>query len=81
HRLASEHDLVALLEANVGVGLMPASARVPDTLRSIEIEDLKLSRTVHLYAVAGRRRSTVMNGLTKLVRTADWSAGAQPCSV
>ncbi|MGI9407815.1 MAG: LysR family transcriptional regulator, partial [Hyphomicrobiaceae bacterium] len=50
HRLASEHDLIALLEANVGVGFMPASAKTPDTLRSIEIEDLELSRTVHLYA-------------------------------
>ncbi len=72
HRIVSEHDLVALLEADVGVAIMPESARLPDTLRSIEIGGWLLQRIVQLYAVEGRPRSPAVRGLINLMRAADW---------
>lgn len=71
--IASDHDLLALLQANVGVSVMPASSNVSDELRFLHVEDLSIDRPVVLYAVAGRERSAAANGLLKLLRAADWS--------
>ena len=50
----------------------PQSAKSGDALQFIAIEDLPLTCTVLLYAVAGRERSAVANGLIHLLRSADW---------
>ena len=42
-------------------------------LRVAEIRDLNLSRTVHLYGVAGRQRTAVAAAILRLLRGADWS--------
>jgi hypothetical protein len=61
------------LEANVGVAIMPQSARGNSTLRGVMIDGLALKRRVTLYAVAGRQRTPAAAGLMKLLRAADWS--------
>jgi DNA-binding transcriptional LysR family regulator len=72
-QIGSDHDLMPLLSANVGISIMPQSAKSGDALHFIAIEDLHLTRTVHVYAVAGRERSAAANGLIRLLRSADWS--------
>ncbi len=70
--VGSDHDLTSLLTANVGVAIMPLSARSSNTLRFLSIQDLELTRPVVLYAVAGRQRSPAAGGLIRLLRAADW---------
>jgi DNA-binding transcriptional LysR family regulator len=72
--VVSDQDLLALLEANLGVAIMPQSARGSSTLRGVMIDGLDLKRPVCLYAVAGRQRTPAAAGLAKLMRAADWSA-------
>lgn len=72
-RLASDQDLLTLLDANVGVAVMPRSSRSRTGLRTLTIKDLELRYSVYLYAVAGRERSAAANALLKLLRAADWS--------
>ena len=70
--VGSDHDLTSLLAANVGIAIMPQSARSSNTLRFLSIQDLELTRPVVLYAVAGRQRSPAAGGLIRLLRAADW---------
>ena len=72
--IGSDHDLLALLQANVGVSVMPASANIYPDIRFIEVQNLMIERPVVLYAAGGRERSAAANGLLKLLRSADWSA-------
>jgi DNA-binding transcriptional LysR family regulator len=73
HDLTSERDLFALLEANIGVAVVPHSTCSPPDLIRAPIPDLDLRRTVHLYGVAGRQRTAVANTAMKLLRSFDWS--------
>ncbi|MGH6837713.1 MAG: LysR family transcriptional regulator substrate-binding protein [Methylocella sp.] len=73
HKMVSEQDYLVLLEANLGVGLMPESA-VRSNLACVPVCGLDLSRTVFVYAVAGRQRSLAVSTLIKLLRAGDWSA-------
>lgn len=73
--VASEEDVLALIDANVGIAIMPERTPFGPQLRTIAIEDLDLSCTVHLYAVAGRQYSPAAAALIQLLRAADWSRG------
>jgi DNA-binding transcriptional LysR family regulator len=73
HQVTTDHDLLALLEANLGVAIVPASATRSERLRSVPLEGLDLSRTVAVYGIAGRKRSSVATTLLNLLRAADWS--------
>jgi len=73
HETGADSDLIALVEAGVGVALMPRSAKVPDTLMRIAVERLELSRTIYLYGVAGRQRTAVASALMNMLRAYDWS--------
>jgi hypothetical protein len=55
------------------VSIMPQSLKSGDTLHFIAIEDLLLTCTVLVYAVAVRERSAAANDLIRLLRSADWS--------
>jgi DNA-binding transcriptional LysR family regulator len=69
--------LAGLLEAGLGVCIAPDSTgRLPGVAR-IALRDCDLSRTVYLYAVAGRARSAVAAALIKLLRSADWARSAE----
>ena len=72
HKIVSEQDYLVLLEANMGVGLMPESALRSSQTKSLRIDGLDLSRTVYLHAVAGRQRSAAANALMKLLKASDW---------
>jgi DNA-binding transcriptional LysR family regulator len=73
HELASERDLIALVEANLGVAVVPNSTQGPPALTRASINGLDLSRTVYLYAVAGRERTAVASAAFKLLRAGNWS--------
>ena len=78
HETGAEFDLIALLEAGVGVALLPRSTKAPDTLLRLMVEKLELNRTVYLYGVAGRQRTAVASTLMKMLRACDWSRYAAP---
>jgi DNA-binding transcriptional LysR family regulator len=74
HKLVSEQDYLLLLEANLGVGVMPESAVRSSRLACVRVNGLGLSRTVSLYAVSGRQRSAAASTFIKLLRASDWQA-------
>jgi DNA-binding transcriptional LysR family regulator len=73
HEIGAEADLLALIEANIGVGLMPRSSASPPTLSRSPVSGLSLRRTVYLYGVAGRERTAAASTLMKMLRASDWS--------
>jgi DNA-binding transcriptional LysR family regulator len=73
HEVVAEDDLLQLLEADLGVGISPKSTARTTHIKSVPLEGLDVTRTVHLYGVSGRQRSTPTTTLIKMLRAADWS--------
>lgn len=78
HEVATEDDLLRLLETDLGVAISPLSAARSDKVKVVSIEGFDLIRAVHVYAVAGRQRSTAATTLIKMLRAANWSAYERP---
>jgi len=76
HQVVTQHDVIALLEANLGVALVPASAAQGASLRRVRLDDAGLQRTVSIYGVAGRQRSAPCTTFLNLLRSAEWNAAA-----
>jgi DNA-binding transcriptional LysR family regulator len=74
HEISSDQDLLALLEANIGIGFLPRSVNAPSTLTRAALPGFELGRTVCLYGVAGRQRTPVATTLMKMLRAAKWPA-------
>jgi DNA-binding transcriptional LysR family regulator len=72
HEIASERDLIELLEAGIGVAVVPDTASIPPTLKRAAVEGLDARRTVNLYGVAGRERTAVASAVMRMLRGADW---------
>jgi DNA-binding transcriptional LysR family regulator len=72
HEIASERDLIELLEADIGVAVVPDTASLPPTLKRANVEGLDARRTVNLYGVAGRERTAVASAVMRMLRGADW---------
>jgi hypothetical protein len=72
HEISSERDLIALLEADLGVALIPDTSRIPQTLKRAAVDGLDARRTVNLYGVAGRERTAVASAVLRMLRGADW---------
>ena len=72
HEVSSERDLIELLEADIGVAVIPRTASLPDTLKRAPVDGLNSRRTVHLYGVAGRQRTAVASAVMRMLRGADW---------
>lgn len=72
HEISSERDLIELLEADIGVAVIPKTATIPDTLKRAAVDGLDSRRTVHLYGVAGRQRTAVASAMMRMLRGADW---------
>src|SRR5262249_26539413 len=72
-QIGSQHDVVALIEANLGVGFLPAGALRHKALSRLSINGLEAHRRISLYTVAGRQRSIAAEALIKLLRARDWS--------
>ena len=72
HQISSERDLIELLEAEVGVAVIPDTSPIPETLKRTAVDGLDARRTVHLYGVAGRERTAVASAVMRMLRGADW---------
>ncbi len=73
HEVSADGDLISLLEAGLGVALVPRSTRSTESLMRLEVEGIEVRRTVHLYGVAGRQRTAVASAMMKMLRAYDWS--------
>lgn len=73
HSIGSERDMLALLEAGIGVAIAPRTISLPKGVQRIALRGLPTMRTVSLHAVAGRQRDPAATALMKLLRGADWS--------
>ena len=71
-RLGSRQDILMLLEANLGVGFLPADSQGRGGLRTIRVDGLGTRRQISLYTVAGRQRSSATEAMIKLLRARDW---------
>jgi DNA-binding transcriptional LysR family regulator len=74
HRVATQEDLLALLQADLGVAIIPTGAMQSDGLCRIPLTQLDLVRSVSLYTVAGRQRATACAALFNMLRAADWES-------
>ena len=73
HDVPLTRDLILLLEAGLGVAMLPGSNSIPATLTRLAVNGVDLRRTVYVYGVAGRQRSAVASTILKKLRAADWS--------
>ncbi|MFI0844398.1 LysR family transcriptional regulator [Mesorhizobium sp. IMUNJ 23232] len=73
HQVETDHDLVALLDANAGVAFLSATGPQSAKVRLLRLVDVEFSRTISVYAVAGRMSSAAVGLLLTLLRAADWS--------
>ena len=71
HEVSSDQDLLALLEADIGIGFLPRSVDARSLVRAAP-PGFALDRTVCLYGVAGRQRSPVAATFMKMLRAAQW---------
>jgi DNA-binding transcriptional LysR family regulator len=72
HEISSERDLIELIQADIGVGVIPDTSPIPQTLKRTAVDGLDARRTVHLYGVAGRERTAVASAVMRMLRGADW---------
>ena len=76
HRTYSEPDLLAMVEANLGIGVLPDSAPKSAKIKRLPLTGIGLERTVFCYAVAGRQKPPPAASLIKMLRAADWTHSA-----
>ncbi len=74
HEVVTYHDLMALVSKGVGAAIVPRSAPQSDAIRRAPIADLTLSRTVSVYAVAGRKREPAASAFLNLLRSTEFAA-------
>jgi DNA-binding transcriptional LysR family regulator len=72
HEISSERDLIALIEADLGIAVLPDTSPIPQTLKRASVEGFDVRRTVNLYGVAGRERTAVASAVMRMLRGADW---------
>jgi DNA-binding transcriptional LysR family regulator len=72
HEVSSERDLIELVEADIGIAMMPHTSPVPASLKRTAVAGLDARRTVNLYGVAGRQRTAVASAVMRMLRGADW---------
>jgi DNA-binding transcriptional LysR family regulator len=72
HEVSSDQDLLALLEANIGIGFLPRTVNAPQSLARVSVKGLELGRDVCLYGVAGRQRTPIAATFMKMLRAANW---------
>ena len=72
HETCSERDLIALVQADIGIAVIPETSPIPETLKRTAVDGLDVRRTVYLYGVAGRERTAVAAAVMRMLRGADW---------
>src|SRR5262249_52886623 len=50
HDISSERDLIELVEADIGIAVIPDTSPIPQTLKRTTVDGLDARRTIHLYA-------------------------------
>ncbi len=73
HRIDSEQDIEALVNAGLGVAVLPESMSLSSRTQHVPCADFDLKRAVSLHSIAGRARTSEEAALFKLVRSTDWS--------
>ena len=63
-----------MLQADLGVAIIPTGALQSDGLCRIPLTQLDLVRSVSLYTVVGRQRATACATLFNMLRAADWES-------
>jgi DNA-binding transcriptional LysR family regulator len=74
HHLPTYPDVLALVEAGLGLAVVPRSAPTTDGIRRMPLKGLSLRRTISIYGVAGRQRPAPAVTLLNLLRAANWNA-------
>ena len=72
HRVATQADLLTLLEANLGIAILPVGAARSEGISRLPLIEFDLARTVTVHSVARRRPGTAAALLVKMLREADW---------
>jgi DNA-binding transcriptional LysR family regulator len=76
HQAPLVDDLIALVRANFGVGVLPISRELRDELCFREVDGIELTRWINVYSVEGRQQSAAAAALSCLLRAKDWAATA-----
>lgn len=78
HKVDSDGDIAALVEANIGVALAPRSALRDFGFVRHMAPNIDLRRTVAVYTVAGRPRSPEAATLIGQIRATEWDRRESP---
>lgn len=73
HQLDVVEDIAALIRANLGIAVLPKSGAQGPGLSLKTLDGFDLKRSVAIYGVAGRKRSTAATTFLNLLRARDWS--------
>lgn len=73
HEVASDEDAARLARGGIGIAVLPESSGRRLSESAMRPDDLRHTRTVRAYSVAGRQRSTTASALLRLLRAADWA--------
>ena len=73
HEISSEPDLMQLLEANLGIALVPRSSRTPPPFASRRFATSTSPGRFIYTGLRGRQRTAVAAAILRLLRGADWS--------
>lgn len=73
HSATSDSDLVDLVAAGLGCAIAPIGMALPDTVRSIRVEDLEISRTMIFATVSGRKRAPATDALIRAIKARPWA--------
>jgi DNA-binding transcriptional LysR family regulator len=74
HTAASEPDLVELVACGLGCAIVPLTLVLPETVVSIAIEGIEISRATVFATVSGRKRSTATDALIRAIKARSWAA-------
>jgi DNA-binding transcriptional LysR family regulator len=72
HEVATQQDVLILVNAGLGVAIVPVGAVEANGLCHIPLKQLNLVRTVSVHTVAGRQRAIACATLFNMLRAADW---------
>ena len=73
HEVSADGDLVALLQAGLGMALVPRSTQGHASVARVALDGIEFKRTIHVYGVAGRQRTAVASAMLKMLRAYDWT--------
>ena len=73
NEIHSQHDTIAMIDAGLGVAIVPGNTSTSSTHVRLKINGIDSRRTVFVYGVAGRQRSAVASAILTTMRAADWS--------